>query len=1162
MENFKIDPGMYLPGDPSSGSLVSPVIQDYKNESAFIQSQQDYANSISMPGDSITDLIKQIESYDEMSRQLLNQGNPNIPSGPGYNFNQEESYSKLYGALNPQKATLKASSAPEYLGPISELERYKDSRNFQKFGYVPSLGSEQEYRYGRAMTWGETIGKALGGGSVLAWDTFIEGWKGWGRMAEALFTWDGSKLMGSEQERYDMAKEQQAIFNKYAIYDTEQSEDSLMNRQFFGNMLQQAGFAVGAMGQAALEMYAGGWIGKAISAAAGGFAKARGLTEFVDVAELLNNTRKAQKVISNSERVTNALRNIPRVMVPLYGTAQDMVKLGKAGAGTLQLGLIGLGGIKRELSMFNMARSEAIFEAASTYHDLEDKLTKEFATTYGREPNQTELEKLRQTAENASSDNFWTNIGVLSVMNRIQFDNMFKNFNTTRKIFAEGVAPFEEDAFEVVGKVGGKTVRKVYEKGFIGRLGAIPDIAKTFGRRTAAWEATKSVGLGLMKFEGSEGAQELIQNASNQGLSDYYYDLYHGKKGYGDRLDRVLASIQNPLTDIEGAKTFLMGALTGRLIAPFSYAMGKVKLTKGAKEHEAKKAEAISLVNTYYSDPTAYVKEQIANVKVQNRAVQTMEEAAANHDRYTYYNAKDSAFAKAMASAIKLNLYDSFRDTLVEFGKEMTDEEFKTAFNMEPGKDNRQNVNELLNKVVNQMDEYHTLYHNLQDKYGDRIIPELYKNNKPEEYERVKLAKFAQDQAIEMLTTNVFKARQATKRAAQLQQEIGANKNIGASSIEVLSKLGSEQAINDHVAGLEKELKMYEQAGPMSADQRKIEREKKKELKLAQTWKDAYEDMQTHMNESYFPEGSVRKIYSAYEDLVNFYNKTEQKDTRISIEDMEETFTKIIDYIQLNRDNKVFIDAMNILADPHNSRLLIESFKSSIAEAGKRLQEEHREEINSIPNPEEKPEEKAPEQPVTPTPAAEEKKQETPGEKKDWNFEAASIQGLTNSTALATRPELKEFVEKVLGMKVTDSLKDIKDATNKYMGVEPEQGENQALEAALKEGYDKYYADAKENGVETPANYQQWKDFTGAAKEIRNRFQGKTTTEETSNPAEEVKENKETKETYTDQFDVSAINKEEVSQNIVDQILSSTEKSDNFDSKADDFFNDLTSCNL
>lgn len=946
MENFKINPGVSFPIDKEP-QIISPEITEYERSGNFIQSQEDFAKSISHPGDSISDLINKIQQYNEISETALAQGLQAPSIGPGYQIDLNKSIDRLQNAFNPDKPTLRASARPDVIGSLSDYERYAQSKDFQSFGYVPSLGSEQEYKYGRAMSWGDTMGKAFAGGGALAADTFVEGWKGWGRMAEALFTWDSSKLMGSKEERYEIAKKQEEIFNKYAIYGTAESQDSLLNRQFFGEMLQQSGFTIGALAQMISEQYLTFGLGKIFSGTIGAFSKARGFNTALNVSEFVNNTRKAQQVISNSERVTSTLKNLAKSIVPLYGDVNNLSKAYKAGAGTFQLSMLGLGGIKRELSMFNMARSEAIFEAASTYKDMEDRLVSDFYKENGREPNESELEKIRNTADKASSDNFVVNTGILMLMNRIQLGNMTKTFSAERKIFSEGMSSLGKDVFEVSGKVAGKTVKKVYEKGFFGSLGSTLDIAKTFGKKKAAWEFGKSLGKGLMKFEGSEGAQELLQEASNKGLSNYYYDLYNGKKGYGDRFDKIVESIDNPLTSFQGAKTFLMGALTGRLIAPVTYLGSKLDFSDAKKQREVKKSEAIKIINTFYADPSQYIKEQIANVKVQNKAAENMEEAVKNQDRYTFHNNRDSAFAKGVASAIQLNLYDSFKDSLKEFANELTPEEFNKTFNIQSTEASKNSVNQFVNKITSQMDEYFTLYNNLKDKYSDNIIPELYKNNKPEEYELVKKAKLAQHAAIEMLTTNVFRARQSTKRAVELTSEMAANPNIGGSATQLITKLGSEKAIKDTIKELFRDIALIKNNEEITSEQKVLLKDKMQELELALRWKDDFESILSADEESYNPSIQER-AYNSYKSLIEHYNKISKKDVAISREDIDDNFLRMVDYVLLNRDSKDFIDAMNVLADPYNLNTIYNAIVSAADLFGGTMQSQHIDEVNSI----------------------------------------------------------------------------------------------------------------------------------------------------------------------------------------------------------------------
>lgn len=948
-----------------NNSIASPfshnmMIDRAANETTDVLSKfgDDFPTKL-VGGKSITDLMNEADAYGAQSDYLL-------ANYPTVDFQNNKNYFDLNKAMSNLSFTgggvegksFTALNKPVDLGPGQDFDRYKSSEDFHTYGYTPGLGREQEYKYGNAMSWGDTIGKAIGGGSQLAWDTFAEGWKGWGRMTEALFSWDSSKLMGSEQERYEIAKRQEDIFNKYAIYDTQDSEDSIFNRQFFGSMLQQSGFAIGAIGQFALEEFLTAGIGGFISSGFKATSLTRGLKGIATTSELTNDFRKATGVVTSSTRTASKLGSTVKNLIPFYNTVGDIAKMNKAGAGLAQMTMTGLGGIRRALSEFNMARSESIFEAATTYKSLKDKLVDEYTEKYGQAPTGKELERISQAAENASHDNFWTNVGVLAVMNRIQFNNMFNSFRKSRNIFNEAAANLSDEAFQITGKVGEKQLTKAYQKSwFFGRLGAVKQIAADFGGKKAAWEATKMLGKGLTKIEGSEGVQELIQDASSKGLEDYYYDLYHGKKGYTDKMGRILDSIRNPLTDMQGMKTFLMGALTGALISPGSKAISKINETIADRQNKKRNpnyrnkkeqaAESIALVNALYDKTgiSEFKKEWLANIKVQNKAAETMEEAAKNHNRYVFSNAKDSAFAKTVAAAIKLNMYDSVRDSIKELGDSMTPEEFKQAFGVDPTEQNKQDVRTFTKTVADQIDDYYITYNNLKDAYGDRVLPELYKNNTPEEYKQAIIAKQALDDVIEILSTNTFKAKQAIKRASGLQNKISSNPNIGSSSMEVLTKMGSEQALNDHISLLEREIQLMSSTDEtLIPEQKQLLKDKKEELKLARKWKESHREVVDNTDEEYSPTAETR-AYQSYSDLVNLFNKRAKKDVAVTKQEVDDSFIDIIDYIRLNKDHKSYIDAVNFLTDPYNLELITNSMINAHINVNETFKKEHREDV-------------------------------------------------------------------------------------------------------------------------------------------------------------------------------------------------------------------------
>ena len=975
----------------------------------------DYAKSIAS-SENIVDLINQVNSIQDQAEGMLGQyKTPNVSS---YDIDDNSITQRLSKQLNPEEQSLQSFAKPMVLGTERDYNRYKDSKDFQSLGYTPNLGEQQEFKYGNAMDWGETVGKAISGGTALATNTFVEGWKGWGRMTSALLNWDSTRLMGTPEEREQIAKEQEDIFNKYAIYDTAESKDGFFNRQFFGNMLQQSGFAVGALAQFAVEEVLTAGIGGAISAASKGLLVARTGKALVKAkeagqlaekttllgkaaegvksitgsifkpktittaSETANNVRKAMDVVTSQPKVINGFANGLKKLVPGYGTVEEIVKLNKAGAGFAQMAYTGIGGIKRGLSEFNMARSESIFEAASTYTDLKNKLVEEYYAKTGEYPQGKELERIKQKSEDASHDNFWTNVGVLSVMNRIQFDNMFNSFKRSRSLLGPGTAELKGSAFVVKGvnKLGKQEI-KTFAKGPLGDISSIGQVAKTFGTKQAAWVATKSIGKGLMKFEGSEGLQELIQEASNTGLSEYYYDLYHGSKGYDTKLDSVLGSMKNPLTDTQAMKTFLMGALTGRLISPMTGGFTAIseniqdrnklkkaeasaktlteKMMADYKERTGKEAEgddlesikvqikqsteyqtkkqkvqeAIGLMNSLSSDPTFLMKEAIANIKINNKAAENMEEAAANHNQYIFNNTQGSALAKTVAAAIKLDMYDSLKDMLGEYGQNMTDEEFKSAFNMDASDANKKNVKDLTSKMASNVEDYYNTYKVLKDKYSDLIIPELYKNNDPAVYKNAKFQKFVLDNMIEMIATNSFKAKDAIKRASELQSKIASNKNIGGSAMELLTKMGNEAFLDDHISLLQKELSDFEKtaAGPLSKEQKELLDSKKEELMWAKRLQVSFDGLMGNNDsrinpvligegtelESYSP-AAEKRAYEAFSNLLNIFNKRAKINTTVSKEDADEAFIDYSDYVKLNRDHGQFVDAINLLANPRS----------------------------------------------------------------------------------------------------------------------------------------------------------------------------------------------------------------------------------------------------
>jgi hypothetical protein len=866
---------------------------------------------------------------------LLDVINTASSSGPVYQPSASSSSSIVDDRLN--SFINKGASGASLASPTffdydrSQVERYtSNTRDFNALGYVPSLGAENEYRYARLQTWGDVWSNGLTGMFKLAGNTFVEGWKGWGNIVDAFAStsWDEAKtdLMGSTEDLLEQDKITKGIMNKYAIYNLPEYDEGILNRKFFGDMLQQSGFALGTIAQFLSEELITLGLSTEFSLAKLGISAPKWAGRIVTKADVAKDMVKLGTPIWKSAAIPEFLVTGARKLIPFADTGYTMAKYGKAGAGALQLGAIGLGGVRRFLSEANMAFTEARMEAAGTYGELYNKLYDEELFKTGEAPTADNLARMEKLAKDAAYDNFKVNTGILMLSNRLQFDNLFTKFSFGRKVLGEGVSEFAEDVLEVSGKrlvkEGAKegvkeSFTKGYQKGALGALGLFPEIAKDFGVKKAAWIATKSVGKNVFKWEASEGLQELFQEGSNKGLSSYYYDLYHGKTGYSSKMEAIFKNIDNPVTDMQGMKTFLMGALTGRLLSPINFTVGKIKdyaATNSTErlERRNKIASTLEVVNAFYENPNSFLPEHIANVKVQSKVAENMQEAIANRDAYVFHNNKDSGFAKMISAAIKTDMIDGVIETLRGYGEAFNDNEFKEAFGFDKTEENVASTKDFFNKIADNVVDFHKTWRDLKNRYGDLVIPEIYKEGTPGRKTALR-AKRALDEAIEMLATVDYKARKSTMRAGELQVKMSELPVLGATVATAFRNIGVIQNTEKEIELLKTEIENLESQEKKDKATKQLLKAKKDQLKSLEAWNENYAQLNN------MTRGNKRKSKKARAALKNYLNAKNQEsnvDTVIKENELESIYENLLDYIELNKDNKDYIDAYNVLANP------------------------------------------------------------------------------------------------------------------------------------------------------------------------------------------------------------------------------------------------------
>lgn len=853
--------------------------------------------------------------------------------------------------LKPDYQTINQSSYFDYKG--TNAARYVGSTNYNVLGFDPELGRENEYKYGEMQTTGDMFGNAFAGAGRLAASTFVDGWKGWGRMADALFSWDSSKLMGDPDELYKLNEDQKAVMDKYAIYQTPESEKSVFNRQLLGDMIQQSGFALGTTAQFLSEELLTMGLSSAFSLTKMGLTSgakfARGAYQLGEL------TADAKKLgdIWKADSIVKKIYDGAKKFVPLVGTIDDVTKAGKAGASALQMASIGLGGIKRSLAEMNMAMTEARMEAAGTYGDLYDKMYNDIVAKTGQVPVGQDLERIKELSLAAAEDNFKVNTGVLAVMNRIQFDNLFSKFGSERKIL-QSLGQYGDDVLSVSGKIGNKAATRVYKKGITGAVGAAADIAADFGKKKAAWEITKSLGKGLSKWEVSEGVQELIQEGSNVALQDYYYDLYSGKPADMGKSVNLAAESQYSQ---QGFKTFMMGALTGRLISPITGGLGKAveysrTTDEQRKTRNADFKESLGLINEFYKNPNKALNEAIANFNVQNKAAETMEEALAQRDEYVYHNTKDSAFAKMVSAAKKMDHLESVLDTIREYGNHLDEQQLKEAFpTVDPTENNITNAREYFNKIANEVEQFHKNWELLNDKYGDLVRPELYQDGSEDQMIALKAKKALQD-SIEILATNKFKAARAVERAQKIYNQVQEDSNIGQSSAYAFRTMSNDKSMQKEIDILTGEiLSMSAGEGPISKETKELIKKKNAELEALLEYQKHWNPEMENQEANQFAVLNTPALKKAYTDYINARNASSDLSTTVSLDQLDNSWAMFMDYANLNKDHQDYVDAFNTLANPGRFVQMFDAKREAIGAVMEKMRREAAEEAQELNTP-------------------------------------------------------------------------------------------------------------------------------------------------------------------------------------------------------------------
>lgn len=732
-----------------------------------------------------------------------------------------------------------------------------DTTNYQKF-------ADKE-------TWGTALGKGFDSFGYKFGNTFSDYWKGYGRMAEALFTLDWDKMKPDETTMMETYYKDQLDMKKNFVFEQPQNEDSIFSKRTVSEFVGNAGFALGTFAGLGIEIAADIAItaltGGAGAVSFGATATRVGVKEgfmgsarvfgkdvlqgfgrlgakSVEELSVLNKMDEAAKIANASAsplRSTVAqtfeafnyswLKTLKSKSfaefgenfikgTPLVGTGirygERVAAAAKGGASAGQLVGLGLQGLRRVGQEMNMAATEASFEAVTSYGDTLDKMVQQHKIdNNGVPPTAEEFERMRGLAMNASSSNFNTNMAVLLATNKLEFGTLFNKFLPANMI-ASDVA---EQILRVEGKAAAS---KLYKKGFTGAYGVLGQVAKDFGKKEAAYQFGKAFFKDALKFEIVEGLQENLQETTAAGWRDYYAGQMNGTK-YA--LSEAFEKGAEEQFTKQGLKTFLMGALTGSVI----------RLPTAVASRSLDAANRAVISNQYKNDPTSNpilkaekqldddlsqmnslfkqahegkFEQKVFNFNAQMTAAQEVAQAAAQGSRYDFENGKDNSLLSAVASAKRTHSIDMLYKAVKDMGVDMTAEDFEKSFGYKLENTKYATAQEFSEAVARDIKKYSDTIDNVTSHVKNKLAnPIAYSEGSRGRYV-TSITRQAQEDAIQVIALNTVKGEMTSNRAKQVASEILAMPNMGVSADFALRTLTNAGSVDAEVGNIIAELKI------------------------------------------------------------------------------------------------------------------------------------------------------------------------------------------------------------------------------------------------------------------------------------------------------------------------------------------------------------------
>ena len=606
---------------------------------------------------------------------------------------------------------------------------------------------------------------------------------------------------------------------------------------------------------------------------------------------------------------------------PLTRTTDDIMDVMRGSASMRNLSNLAkakqtFGSFYRDIRDTNLALSESKLEGGSAKIDKVNELMARYEQENGKPAEGADLQRIYQEAEDVGYGVTAVNFPIIYATNRVVLDGLFK---------FRGLKTLDEAAEMATKGVG-------FKKG-VGFYDALADgWVKNTTKNLLNPKAYIGMGVSYFRRNLMEGVQENLQNVTSDAVSAYYDGVYKDPTlgGFDYAAGHAWNALGKEVTSMRGLETFASGFLMGgfmgkaqnlfvkdvpgiyyRVAQPQKYAEYKQNKINSRKE-------AVNGLNELYSNPMKYFSSRNESAVVQKQTSDVMNQAEDAGDAKTFQDAKDLKMFDHIFTALDNGTYDGLLGAYKELSK--LDKNDLASF---LGIKETDKATDKLQEIVSRAEQIKERYNTINDQFKNPFMPKKLKKDTPE-FTREAIAYRAFETAKKTAVASQYGFDRALERMNGLYGDLATNRPVGKASSSDITILTDINTLNDEIALLDTEVKSYE--GATDKDQKKIAKEKADKLDRLMDYRDKLrthleavgkseteENGQITINFGLNTADPLKESYKNYLRHIAAVNNDYMFDDKV-----DDSFTKLLDYYNLDNNATNYNKIVNTLLDPGN----------------------------------------------------------------------------------------------------------------------------------------------------------------------------------------------------------------------------------------------------